>query len=310
MTARISRLVIAAALAATVFLVQVSTAAAATAQFFVTGYVLQGYTATGTYVHPGTCAVDPRVVPLGSYLTISGLGTCHAEDTGGAIIGYRIDVWVPTVAQASALTGWYTASWGASPTQQVLGSDASQPESPAPTPTPVPHRRVRAGRAYHQPWYSHGNAYVHRETRAPARQIIVPPTYALISLPAQGCLAVRWTTVVARARACTVATVPTLHNIQEGTGPQDGASWTRVTGPLARAQDHEANVRSAEQMPMQRVVSSPMRERGMLGVANTRSLVEIVRPVATTVASVPLVWLLAITVAMFASALAKRSRRR
>jgi hypothetical protein len=29
-----------------------------------------------------------------------------------AIIGYRIDVWVPTVAQAYALTGWYTASWG------------------------------------------------------------------------------------------------------------------------------------------------------------------------------------------------------
>src|SRR5437763_3070223 len=110
-----------------------SMTSAATARFFVTGYVLQGYTATGTYVHPGTCAVDPRVVPLGSYLTISGLGTCHAEDTGGAIIGYRIDVWVPTVAQADALTGWYTASWGSGSTQQVLGSDASQPQSPAPT---------------------------------------------------------------------------------------------------------------------------------------------------------------------------------
>ena len=73
---------------------------------------------------PGTCAVDPRVIPLGSYMTIAGLGTCHAEDTGGAIIGYRIDVWVPTVAQAYALTGWYSASWGASPTQQALGSPA------------------------------------------------------------------------------------------------------------------------------------------------------------------------------------------
>src|SRR3954471_7269666 len=130
MTARIGGLAIAVALAAPVFLVQVSTASAATAQFFVTGYVLQGYTATGTYVHPGTCAVDPRVIPLGSYITISGLGTCHAEDTGGLIIGYRIDVWVPTVAQAYALTGWRTASWGPRPTHYVLGSHVSRPRSP------------------------------------------------------------------------------------------------------------------------------------------------------------------------------------
>src|SRR5438132_13627715 len=191
MTTNLSGLAISAALAALASLGQASIASAATAQFFVTGYVLQGYTATGTYVHPGTCAVDPRVVPLGSYLTISGLGSCHAEDTGGAIIGYRIDVWVPTVAQASALTGWYTASVGASPTQRVLGSDAAQPQSPAPTPTPVPHRQVRAGRAYHQPWYSHGNAYVHSATQAPARHTIVPPTYALNSLPAQACQNVR-----------------------------------------------------------------------------------------------------------------------
>ena len=180
MTARVIGLAIAAALAAPVSLAQVSTAAAATAQFFVTGYVLQGYTATGTYVHPGTCAVDPRVIPLGSYITISGLGTCHAEDTGGAIVGYRIDMWVSTVAHADALTGWYTASWGASPTQQVLGSDASQPQSPAPTPTRVPQRQVRAGRAYHQRWYSHGNAYVHRATIA----LHVPqPVRSLRSLP-------------------------------------------------------------------------------------------------------------------------------
>jgi 3D (Asp-Asp-Asp) domain-containing protein len=161
MTARIIGLAIATALAAPVSLAQVSRAADTTAQFFVTGYVLQGYTATGTYVHPGTCAVDPRVIPLGSYVTISGLGTCHAEDTGGAIIGYRIDVWVPTVAQAYALTGWYTASWGASPTQQVLGSHVSQRQSPAPTPTRTPQRQTRAGRTSHQRWYSHRNAYIH-----------------------------------------------------------------------------------------------------------------------------------------------------
>src|SRR5438132_2460159 len=146
MTERLIGLAIAAALAMAASPGQVSTALAATAQFFVTGYVLQGYTATGTYVHPGTCAVDARVIPLGSYITISGLGTCHAEDTGGAIIGYRIDVWVSTAAQAYAITGWYTASWGASPTQQVLGSQASQPRSPAPVQRRVPHRQARLGR--------------------------------------------------------------------------------------------------------------------------------------------------------------------
>src|SRR5438067_11827816 len=95
---------------------------------------MQGYTATGTYVHAGTCAVDARVIPLGSYITIQGLGTCHAEDTGGAIIGYRIDVWVPTVAQAYALTGWYSASWGTSAPPQAPPAPAAQQQSPAPIP--------------------------------------------------------------------------------------------------------------------------------------------------------------------------------
>src|SRR5205085_2232173 len=163
MTARIIGLAIAAALAAPVSPAQVPTAPEARAPFFVTGYVLQGYTASGTYVHPGTCAVDPRVIPLGSYITISGLGPCHAEDTGGAILGYRIDVWVPTVVQANALTGWYAASWGTSPVQQMPASPAAQPQSPAspvalpqsPTTIPqrLPQRQARAGRAYHQSWY-------------------------------------------------------------------------------------------------------------------------------------------------------------
>jgi 3D (Asp-Asp-Asp) domain-containing protein len=164
MTARIIGLAIAAALAAPVSPGQGPTAPEARAQFFVTGYVLRGYTATGTYVHPGTCAVDPRVIPLGSYITISGLGTCHAEDTGGAIIGYRIDVWVPTVAQAYALTGWRTAWWGSRPTPQALGSHASQRQSPAPTPRRAPQRQASAVHADHRRRYSHGNAYVHGTT--------------------------------------------------------------------------------------------------------------------------------------------------
>src|SRR2546423_1828481 len=155
-------------------LAQVSMTSATTARFFVTGYVLRGYTFTGTYVHPGTCAVDPRVIPLGSYITIAGLGTCHAEDTGGAIIGYHIDVWVPTVAQAYALTGWRTASWAPRPTQRVPGSQASQRQSSVPPPKRATRRRARSGRAPSQHRYSHGRArYAPRITRATARAIAV-----------------------------------------------------------------------------------------------------------------------------------------
>ena len=164
MTVGISGLAIAAALAAPMSMAQVSMASAATAQVFVTGYALQGYTATGTYVHPGTCAVDPRVIPLGSYVTIQGLGTCHAEDTGGAIIGYRIDVWVPTVAQANAITGWYTASWGQSASQPVPGAHTSQPRPPVPILRRAPHRQSGSGRVHSRSWYNHGNAYFHHDT--------------------------------------------------------------------------------------------------------------------------------------------------
>jgi 3D (Asp-Asp-Asp) domain-containing protein len=168
MTARIIRLATAVGLVAPASLAQVSTTSAATARFFVTGYVLRGYTFTGTYVHPGTCAVDPRVIPLGSYITISGLGTCHAEDTGALIIGYRIDVWVPTVAQAYALTGWYTASWGPGPAQRVPGSQASQRQSSVPTPKRARQRQARSAHARRQHRHRHGSALCPRHKPCPS----------------------------------------------------------------------------------------------------------------------------------------------
>ena len=65
-----------------------------------TAYALTGTTATGIPVGPGIVAVDPSVIPLGTRMTIPGYGEGVAADTGGAIIGARIDVWVPTEAQA------------------------------------------------------------------------------------------------------------------------------------------------------------------------------------------------------------------
>jgi 3D (Asp-Asp-Asp) domain-containing protein len=51
-----------------------------------------GITATGRPAGHGVVAVDPRVIPLGSRLYIPGYGYAIAGDTGGAIVGYRIDL--------------------------------------------------------------------------------------------------------------------------------------------------------------------------------------------------------------------------
>jgi 3D (Asp-Asp-Asp) domain-containing protein len=51
-----------------------------------------GRTATGLPARYGVVAVDPRIIPLGSRLYIEGYGTAVAADTGGAIIGNRIDL--------------------------------------------------------------------------------------------------------------------------------------------------------------------------------------------------------------------------
>ncbi|MCL1975984.1 MAG: 3D domain-containing protein [Firmicutes bacterium] len=59
-------------------------------------------TATGTWPrvpteeHPGTIAVDPQIIPLGSKLFVDGYGLGIAEDTGGLINGNIIDVYFNT----------------------------------------------------------------------------------------------------------------------------------------------------------------------------------------------------------------------
>lgn len=70
-----------------------------------TGYTHTGNrTATGTHPKRGTMAVDRRVIPMGSYGYVPGYGKVHAEDTGGAIKGNRIDLFFNTRGQAR--------SWG------------------------------------------------------------------------------------------------------------------------------------------------------------------------------------------------------
>jgi 3D (Asp-Asp-Asp) domain-containing protein len=67
-----------------------------------TGYSIHGTTATGVPTGWGVVAVDPSVIPLGTRMTVPGYGEGVAADTGGSVIGNKIDLWFPTREQALA----------------------------------------------------------------------------------------------------------------------------------------------------------------------------------------------------------------
>lgn len=67
--------------------------------FSVTCYSLRGTTASGAPAGPGSIAVDPAVIPLGTELEVDGYGRGVAADTGGAIRGRRLDVWKSSTSE-------------------------------------------------------------------------------------------------------------------------------------------------------------------------------------------------------------------
>ncbi len=68
----------------------------------VTAYSLPGHTASGLPVGWGIVAVDPRLIPLGTRMYVPGYGEAIAADVGTAILGPKLDIWFPTLAQAQA----------------------------------------------------------------------------------------------------------------------------------------------------------------------------------------------------------------
>lgn len=71
--------------------------------FKATAYCLRGRTANGGGVRRGIVAADPRVLPLGTRIQITAgayTGTYTVADTGGAVKGRILDVWVPSCSEA------------------------------------------------------------------------------------------------------------------------------------------------------------------------------------------------------------------
>ena len=60
---------------------------------------MSDYTALGTFCTRGVIATDPSVIPLGTRVYIPGYGYAVAEDTGGAIVGHKIDIAFDSVAE-------------------------------------------------------------------------------------------------------------------------------------------------------------------------------------------------------------------
>ncbi|MBK9163737.1 MAG: hypothetical protein IPM21_07480 [Acidobacteria bacterium] len=72
-------------------------------RFVATAYCLRGRTASGAMVRRGIIAADPRVLRLGTKVYIDGGGQSGeylVADTGGAIKGNKIDIWMASCADA------------------------------------------------------------------------------------------------------------------------------------------------------------------------------------------------------------------
>ncbi len=78
-------------------------AASPVVTFTATAYSLRGRTATGGAVRRGVIAADRRVLPLGTRVRLeagSYSGEYVVADTGGAVRGRKIDIWVPQTSEA------------------------------------------------------------------------------------------------------------------------------------------------------------------------------------------------------------------
>ncbi|MDX2167945.1 MAG: 3D domain-containing protein [Deltaproteobacteria bacterium] len=73
-------------------------------RFEATAYTIEGTTRSGTPTRDGIVAADPRILPLGTRIRVSGAGRYDGEylvaDTGRAIKGAEIDIYIRDNAAA------------------------------------------------------------------------------------------------------------------------------------------------------------------------------------------------------------------
>lgn len=81
-----------------------SSAGAGSGTYTATAYAIEGRTASGARTRPGVVAADPDVLPLGSRIEVSNAGRYSGEyvveDTGPAVRGRTIDIYVPSEREA------------------------------------------------------------------------------------------------------------------------------------------------------------------------------------------------------------------
>lgn len=78
-------------------------ASSPTLTFTATAYSLRGRTASGRTVARGLIAADRRVLPIGTRVRLeagSYSGEYLVADTGGAVRGRKIDIWMPSTGEA------------------------------------------------------------------------------------------------------------------------------------------------------------------------------------------------------------------
>jgi 3D (Asp-Asp-Asp) domain-containing protein len=78
-------------------------ASAPAATFTATAYSLRGRTASGAGVRRGIIAADRRFLPIGTRVRLeagSYSGEYLVADTGGAVRGRKIDIWMPSTGEA------------------------------------------------------------------------------------------------------------------------------------------------------------------------------------------------------------------
>lgn len=72
--------------------------------FEATAYSIEGKTASGKHAREGICAADPDVLPLGSRIRVHDAGAysgeCEIADTGRAIKGREIDIYLANDREA------------------------------------------------------------------------------------------------------------------------------------------------------------------------------------------------------------------